>query len=93
MLIPALVVAVYLLISADQPRPGDPQPDGILYQGLAWEKLDKPEKALVIFSRLVNYGKEHLNDEVKIDFFAVSLAGIEQMIAALNKETNSIMKY
>jgi tetratricopeptide (TPR) repeat protein len=51
----------------------DQQPDKIFYQGLAWKALNEKEKAMQIFSRLVEYGEAHLNDEVKIDYFAVSL--------------------
>lgn len=51
----------------------DQQPDKIFYQGLAWNALGEKEKAKLIFSKLVDYGKAHLNDEVKIDYFAVSL--------------------
>ncbi|WP_173820298.1 DUF5107 domain-containing protein [Niastella vici] len=51
----------------------DQQPDKIFYQGLAWKTLEEKEKAGSIFSRLVEYGQSHLNDEVKIDYFAVSL--------------------
>jgi tetratricopeptide (TPR) repeat protein len=51
----------------------DQPPDKIFYQGLAWKKLGKKEKANLIFNRLIEYGKSHLNDEVKIDYFAVSL--------------------
>ncbi|TCC86348.1 DUF5107 domain-containing protein [Pedobacter hiemivivus] len=51
----------------------DQQPDKIFYQGLAWKKLGELEKSDLIFNRLVNYGQEHLNDSVKIDYFAVSL--------------------
>ena len=51
----------------------DQQPDKILYQGLAWNKLGEKEKATEIFSKLVAYGSSHLNDDVKIDYFAVSL--------------------
>ncbi|WP_121352062.1 DUF5107 domain-containing protein [Flavisolibacter nicotianae] len=51
----------------------DPQPDTIFYQGLALEKMGKAEEAKAVFQRLVNYGKTHLDDTVKIDFFAVSL--------------------
>ena len=51
----------------------DQQPDKIFYQGLAWEKLNKPEIANVIFNNLVNYGLAHEKDEVRIDYFAVSL--------------------
>ena len=51
----------------------DQQPDKIFYQGLAWKTLAEKEKAGSIFFRLVEYGHSHLNDEVKIDYFAVSL--------------------
>jgi tetratricopeptide (TPR) repeat protein len=51
----------------------DPQPDAIFYQGLGWEKLNYPEKATAIFNELVNYGKAHFNDEIQLDYFAVSL--------------------
>jgi tetratricopeptide (TPR) repeat protein len=51
----------------------DPQPDKIFYQGLAWLKLGNTEKAHEIFNRLIHFGREHLNDKIKIDYFAVSL--------------------
>ncbi|MES2279234.1 MAG: DUF5107 domain-containing protein [Bacteroidota bacterium] len=51
----------------------DQQPDKIFYQGLAWQKLGNTDKAKTIFENLVNYGHSHKGDEVKIDYFAVSL--------------------
>ena len=51
----------------------DQQPDQIFYQGLAWRKLGNEQKASEIFEGLVQYGETHINDEVKIDYFAVSL--------------------
>lgn len=51
----------------------DPQPDKILYQGLALYRLKEFEKARSIFRRLISFGEEHMNDEVHIDYFAVSL--------------------
>lgn len=51
----------------------DQQPDKIFYQGLALEKLGDTVKANQIFNRLVDYGAAHLNDKIKIDYFAVSL--------------------
>lgn len=51
----------------------DQQPDRILYQGLALLKLDRKESAILKFRKLLAYAAAHLNDEVKIDFFAVSL--------------------
>ncbi|HEY6502642.1 MAG TPA: DUF5107 domain-containing protein [Chitinophagaceae bacterium] len=51
----------------------DPQPDKIVYQGLAWLKLGHPKKAEMIFHRLIEFADQHFNDEIKIDYFAVSL--------------------
>jgi tetratricopeptide (TPR) repeat protein len=51
----------------------DQQPDKIFYQGLAWNKLGEKGKSRQIFSKLVEYGLSHLNDDTKIDYFAVSL--------------------
>ena len=45
----------------------------ILYQGLAFEKLGKTREAKSRFYRLIDYGEQHLNDEGKIEYFAVSL--------------------
>ena len=54
----------------------DPQPDKILYQGLAWLKLGEHERAAAIFNKLIAYGRQHMNDEVQIDYFAVSLPDV-----------------
>jgi tetratricopeptide (TPR) repeat protein len=51
----------------------DPQPDKIVYQGLAWLKLGNKETAGNIFKRLIEFGNEHMNDDIAIDYFAVSL--------------------
>jgi tetratricopeptide (TPR) repeat protein len=51
----------------------DQQPDKILYQGLALLKLGKDDEAHSYFIKLAEYGAAHLNDVVKIDYFAVSL--------------------
>jgi tetratricopeptide (TPR) repeat protein len=50
--------------------------DKIFYQGLAWQELGEREKAILIFLDLIEYGNEHLNDEIKIDYFAVSLPNL-----------------
>jgi len=61
----------------DYPSPAifynDQQPDKIFYKGLAMRKLGKEGVAEKIFHNLVEYGEEHLNDEVKLDYFAISL--------------------
>lgn len=51
----------------------DQKPDKIFYQGLALLKLDRRQEAEERFRRLIAYGEEHLEDSVKIDYFAVSL--------------------
>ena len=51
----------------------DAKPDKIFYAGLAWRALGEENKARGYFNRLVNYGRQHLHDTVRIDYFAVSL--------------------
>lgn len=51
----------------------DAQPDKIVYQALAWRKLGEPGKAESIFQRFIDFGEQHMNDEIHIDYFAVSL--------------------
>jgi tetratricopeptide (TPR) repeat protein len=51
----------------------DQPPDTIFYQGLALLKLNRNVEARAVFSKLIEYGKAHLNDEVVMDYFAVSL--------------------
>ena len=51
----------------------DQPPEMIYYQGLAYRMLGEEEQAVQRFCKLVDYGKEHIGDEIKIDYFAVSL--------------------
>ncbi len=51
----------------------DQPADMILYQGLAYLKLGKVREARARFYRLIDYGERHLEDQVKIQYFAVSL--------------------
>lgn len=51
----------------------DQPADMIMYQGLAYLKLDKTSEAKARFYRLIDYGEQHLLDQVKIEYFAVSL--------------------
>lgn len=55
----------------------DPQPDKIIYQGFAWMKLGDVDHADRIFRRLIEFGTAHMNDNVKIDYFAVSLPDLQ----------------
>jgi len=51
----------------------DQKPDKIFYQGLALLQLGRADEARGRFGKLVAYGEKHLSDDVKIDYFAVSL--------------------
>ncbi len=51
----------------------DQPADMILYQGLAYLKLGRVREARARFYRLIDYGERHLADQVKIQYFAVSL--------------------
>ncbi|WP_147676542.1 DUF5107 domain-containing protein [Algibacter pacificus] len=51
----------------------DQQPDKIFYQGLALQKLNRCSEAKTRFENLLNYGIAHMNDDVKLDYFAISL--------------------
>ena len=62
----------------------DQQPDKIFYQGLALLQLGRFEEANTRFEKLVSYGKEHLNDQIRIDYFAVSLPDLLIWEADLN---------
>ena len=51
----------------------DQPPEMIYYQGLAKRKLGNSGDAQRTFERLETYGTDHMDDEVRIDYFAVSL--------------------
>ena len=70
----------------------DQQPDKLFYQGLAWKKLGQPERAETLFGKLIQYGEIHLNDVIRIDYFAVSLPDMLVFDADLN-ERNRIHCY
>jgi len=51
----------------------DQQPEKLFYKALALVKLGKKEDATNCFLNFIQYGQEHMNEVVKLDFFAVSL--------------------
>jgi len=51
----------------------DQKPDKIFYQGLALLKLGLPKEANSRFEKLIAFGEKHLNETIKLDYFAVSL--------------------
>ncbi|MEF2879277.1 MAG: DUF5107 domain-containing protein [Blautia sp.] len=51
----------------------DQPADMILYKGLAALEIGETKAAYACFNKLMDYGERHLQEEVKNDFFAVSL--------------------
>lgn len=51
----------------------DQPPETIFYQGMALQKLKRHNEANRRFEKLIDYADAHINDNVKIDYFAVSL--------------------
>ena len=64
----------------------DQPPETIFCQGLALLKLGKEAEANVRFDKLISYADEHINDKVKIDYFAVSLPDFLVFDEDLNKK-------
>jgi tetratricopeptide (TPR) repeat protein len=71
----------------------DQPPDMIFYQGLARQKLGESAEALSIFHKLVNYGRAHMDDEVKIDYFAISLPNFLVFEEDLNQRNQTHCHY
>ena len=55
----------------------DQPADMIMYQGLSLQKLGNSQAAARKFNKLIDYGETHIFDDVKIDFFAVSLPDLQ----------------
>ena len=51
----------------------DQKPDKIFYQGLALLKLGRNDEANARFDKLIAFGETHLEEQIKLDYFAVSL--------------------
>ncbi|MCH5321307.1 MAG: DUF5107 domain-containing protein, partial [Eubacterium sp.] len=64
----------------------DQPPETIFYQGMALLKLGDKENAKMRFKKLISYANEHMNDDVKIDYFAVSLPDLLVFEENLNKK-------
>ena len=63
----------------------DENPDKIYFQGLAWRALGNEEKAQERFKKLIAHGEKHINDNCKIEYFAVSLPDLAIWEEDLNK--------
>ena len=62
----------------------DAKPDKIFYQGLALLKLGRTGEANGRFYKLINYGKNHLFENIVMDYFAVSLPDLQIWEGDLN---------
>lgn len=71
----------------------DSQPDKIFYQGLSWKMLGEEVKATMCFENLIRHGEEHLNDNCRIDYFAVSLPDLAIWDEDLNIRNQIHCKY
>ncbi|MBQ4914191.1 DUF5107 domain-containing protein [Maribacter sp. MMG018] len=71
----------------------DQQPDKIFYQGLALLKLKRQDEANERFNKLIAYGEEHMNDKVKMDYFAISLPDLLIWEEDLNVRNNIHCRY
>lgn len=78
---------------ADSLYYNDAKPDKIFYAGLCWRALGEENNALRLFNRLVAYGKQHLHDDVKMDYFAVSLPDLLIWEENLNTRNQVHCKY
>lgn len=71
----------------------DQPPDTIFYQGLALQHLGRLEEARGRFHKLIDYGEQHLFDEVTIDYFAVSLPNFLIFEDDLNRRNQAHCHY
>ncbi|WP_128102333.1 DUF5107 domain-containing protein [Paenibacillus sp. DCT19] len=67
----------------------DQPPEMIFYQGLAWDQLNNSKEAKRRFNKLIDYAERHLFDDVKIDYFAVSLPDFLVFEDDLNKRNQT----
>ena len=63
----------------------DAKPDKIFYAGMCYLKLGQTAKAKSLFNKLISFGKQHIFDDVKMDYFAVSLPDLQVWDGDLNK--------
>ncbi len=70
----------------------DQQSDTIYFQGLALNRMGRKEEAKERFETLICFGKLHLNDVFKLDYFAVSLPDLQIWDDDLTKRNNENCK-
>jgi len=62
----------------------DQKADNVFYKGLALKQLGKLNQAEECFNLMIKYGNDHINDNCKIDYFAVSLPDLAIWESDLN---------
>lgn len=62
----------------------DQPPEMIYYQGTALLKMGRTKEAAGRFNKLIEYGEKHIFDQVRIDYFAVSLPDLQIFDQDLN---------
>lgn len=55
----------------------DQQPDTIYYKGLSLSALHRAQEAQAIFDSLIDFANAHINDPIRMDYFAVSYPEIQ----------------
>jgi len=71
----------------------DQQPDTIFYQGLAYRRLGNEAAATERFQTLLDFGLQHENDSVLMDYFAVSLPDLQIWEDDLNLRNRILCRY
>ncbi|MCR4656623.1 MAG: DUF5107 domain-containing protein [Lachnospiraceae bacterium] len=71
----------------------DQPADMILYKGFAHLKLGETKAAFACFNKLMDYGERHIRDEVKNDYFAVSLPDFLIFEDDMNKRNEAHCRY
>ena len=64
----------------------DAKPDKIFYAALCHQRLGDDTQADQLLNRLVQFGEEHLDDHVRMDYFAVSLPDLQIWDADLDRK-------
>lgn len=71
----------------------DASADQLFYQALAYREAGNSEKAISIFNQLIQFGLQHWNDTVAIEYFAVSLPDLAVFEQDLNQKNRQHCNY
>ena len=71
----------------------DAKPDKIFYAALCYRALGEEGKARTLFNKLLSYGKQHLFDQVVMDYFAVSLPDLQIWEGSLQLQNEIHCRY